>query len=90
MANEIKLDPCPFCGGEVEVVVCDDEGNIHSEEYECDPWSGLSYGLRHMADRNANCPIAEGWDDLLGCYLYDTREEAVAAWNRRAGKEVAQ
>lgn len=25
----IKPKPCPFCGGKVAVVICDDEGNLH-------------------------------------------------------------
>ena len=24
-----ELKPCPFCGGEVSLVLCDDEGNLH-------------------------------------------------------------
>ena len=80
-----ELTPCPFCGGKdvVNIIVCDDEGNIHGElgcEYEQDPWSGLSYALIH-----------QGWGDCLLCtddgvmggVLYDSAEDAADAWNRR-------
>lgn len=29
----IKPKPCPFCGGKVAVVICDDEGNLHDDDY---------------------------------------------------------
>jgi hypothetical protein len=40
MNDELK---CPFCGGKVRILVCDDEGNVHDDDYENDPWSGLSF-----------------------------------------------
>ena len=83
-----KLKPCPFCGSEIHIIVCDDEGNCnHKEDYEENPWSGLGYGLYHdiADDPKEECPIArhEG-EGLLGMFIYDTREEAIEAWNRRA------
>lgn len=83
-ANMLK--PCPFCGGTFRIVVCDDEGNIHDEAYEKDPWSGLGYRLCHETadDPTGECPIA-GYDGegFLGTFIYDTREEAIKACNRR-------
>ena len=81
-----ELKPCPFCKGITHILVCDDEGNIHDEEYEKHPWSGLKYALAHYHEENENCPIATYKNDgvILGVYLYDTKEEAIAAWNRRA------
>ena len=81
-----ELKPCPFCGGEVKLLVSDSEGNIHNEEYEDDPWSGLGYQLAHYHEDNENCPIASYEDDggVIGVFIYDSREEAAAAWNRRA------
>lgn len=81
-----ELKSCPFCGGEVLIVVCDDEGNIHNWDYEDDPWSGLSYCLWHseIEDPTGNCPIAKYEEEgKIGIWLYDTREEAIEAWNRR-------
>lgn len=76
------LKPCPFCGGKARLVVCDSEGNIRDESYEADPYSGLSYAIVHGSDDCCGeCPISTS--DLLP-WLYETREEAAAAWNRRA------
>ena len=83
MKEDPKLKKCPFCGKQsVYIGVCDDEGNYHGRigcEYESDPWSGLSYSLRH-----------EGWGECILCtdgevmggVLFDTAEEAVKTWNR--------
>ena len=77
-----KLKPCPFCGGEARLVVCDSEGNVHDESYEADPYSGLSYAIVHGSDGCCGeCPVSTS--DLLP-WLYETREEAAKAWNRRS------
>ena len=86
MASDLK--PCPFCRSKIRIVVCDGEGNIHDEDYENDPWSGLGYQLYHEItdDPTERCPIAghEG-EGTMGVWIYDTKEEAIDAWNRRAG-----
>lgn len=86
MKNE-KLKPCPFCGGKAEIVCCDDEGNLHNDDYEQDPWSGIGYKIKHSSEENEDCPIAAYQDDgaTIGVLIYDTREEATEYWNRRAG-----
>lgn len=80
---ETKLKPCPFCGGEAKVRVCDDEGNYYPDEYEFDAWSGLSFAIEHTVGNNPDCPIAQYEDMQIGVYLYDEREDAIEAWNRR-------
>ena len=85
---------CPWCKGEVKIVVTDHEGNIkgfigsdEAKEYEADPWSGLAYQLWHDTTMtNGDCPIAHDSCDWigLGCYTYDTVEEAIEAWNGKA------
>ena len=77
------IKPCPFCGGSVDIAILDDEFNIHGEDYEESPYSGLQYGLVHEERHNNRCPIATGQGELLGVWSYDSREEAIEAWNRR-------
>lgn len=73
--TEIKL--CPFCGGRVGIMVSDDEGNLRDEEYEKNPWSGLSYQLSHNAYDNPNCPIASHKEDggIVGVWLMRISKE---------------
>lgn len=80
-----ELKACPFCGGEAKVAVSDDEGNNRDDEYENDPWSGLSFRISHAHEENENCPIAQYKIDgaTVGVYLYDNRSEAIEAWNKR-------
>ena len=87
----MKMEPCPFCGGEAKIGVCDDEGNIKDACYENAPYGGLGFVILHSLQENEGCPIATHADDVckIGCYIYDTREYAAAAWNKRARKEMA-
>ena len=83
--NDLK--PCPFCGGKVSLVLCDDEGNLHDEAYREHPYSGLGFMLHHAHEENPECPIASYECDggiLGGVHIYDTEEQAIEAWNRRA------
>lgn len=81
MAKLIK--PCPFCGGKVKIQIRNAEGNLRDEEYEKDPWSGLTYSIGHYTGDNPNCPIATYKEDIIGVYLYESKNEAIEAWNRR-------
>ena len=89
MPNELK--PCPFCGGAIRIAVCDDEGNTHDADYENNAWSGLGYQLYHdIADvpEDEECPIARlVGEGVMGAWIYDTREEAVEACNRRVDND---
>ena len=55
--NNEKLKPCPFCGGEAEIV----EDRLYSDDY--------------YAGRCKSCAATSIFEF--------TKEEAVAAWNRR-------
>ncbi len=46
-----NLKPCPFYGGKAAIVCCDDEGNIHGDDYENDPWSGITIRRSHGVTR---------------------------------------
>ena len=82
---EYELKPCPFCGGKVSFVLCDDEGNLHDVAYGEHPYSGLGFMLHHAYEENPECPIASYERDggILGVYIYGTEERAAEAWNRR-------
>lgn len=85
-----ELKPCPFCGGKVSIVLCDDEGNLHDEAYRERPYSGIGFMLHHAHEDNPECPIASYECDggiLGGVYIYDTEEKAVEAWNRRVNDD---
>lgn len=80
MSNE----HCPFCGGKIEIGICDSEGNLHGPDYEKAPWSGLEYVLLHDLSMVAGCPIASHDGEILGAYIYSSREAAEDARSRRA------
>ena len=83
MKEELR---CPFCGGKVHIVICDDECNIKDKEYEKDPWSGLGYGLIHKDEDALGediCPITTQENFLIGERTYATREEAIETWNKK-------
>lgn len=80
----LKNKKCPFCGGDVAIHICDDEGNLRSDEYESDPYSGLGFILYHDTNMAKNeCPIAHDKGEHLGVYIYESREEAKRAWSKR-------
>ena len=84
-----NLEPCPFCGIRPKIIVCDGEGNTHREPgYEENPWSGLCYAIEHHVGQSPECPIAtfapeDSIIEYIGTWTYDTREEAIEAWNKR-------
>jgi hypothetical protein len=68
-----------------KILVCDEEGNVKCEDYEEDPWGGLSFALSH--ERNSSddkCPISGfNADEVTAGFLYGTREEAISSWSIR-------
>lgn len=75
----MKLKPCPFCGNRIKIVAT--------------TYGGIGYQLYHDVtdDPTEQCPIAghEG-EGEMGTWIYDTREEAAAAWNRRVGDDLME
>lgn len=81
--NNDLYNYCPFCGSFPKIIVCDDEGNIHSENYINNPYSGIGFMLEHNIEDNPNCPIANHSGEPCGCTIYDTLDEFVNTWNNR-------
>ena len=68
MSDE-RLKPCPFCGGEAEVIF---------EEYSGDHIVNEFYVRCTMFNnRLPNCLV------MPNTITYDSEEEAIDAWNRR-------
>ena len=88
MVSDERLLPCPFCGVVPQILICDDEGNVHEEDgYMDDPWSGLTFAISHHCrqDGAVDCPIATFNldDEILGTRLYYSIDELVETWNSR-------
>lgn len=72
--SELKLLPCPFCGGEAKLKTARESdgqisyGSIYVACLDCRS-TGLSYTTYYNVSSNPE-------------------EEAIAAWNRRAGKDI--
>lgn len=81
-----KLAVCPFCKRKIKIGIFDDEGNLHGNGYEMNPWNGLQFGIMHSHDDSPDCPIVTSEnDEPIGDWLYPSREVLAAAWNTRLG-----
>lgn len=76
------IKPCPFCGKTVKIQLTDAEGNFRDGTYLKNPWSGIGYVITHNVE---DCLIATEDDnyDTVGHCIFDTRDEAIDAWNKR-------
>lgn len=73
-----------FNGGEARIQVTDDKGNLKSESYLEDPYSGVGYVIIHdISNSTDSCLIATNLDEIQGCYIYTSKQEAIDAWNKR-------
>ena len=71
-----KLKLCPFCGGKVSIVLCDDEANLHDETYREHPYSGLGFMLHHAHEENRNVRL-QAMSAMAGfwvVYIFTTRK----------------
>lgn len=90
--EENTAPKCPFCGGDFHIKLCDEEGNPHSDDYLNDPYSGIFYYISHTCydvPKGIECPIAKGdYSESIGCYLYESKEEAIAALKLNNGESL--
>jgi len=68
--TDIKLKPCPFCGGTVSIQLIDPRLYRPSMNH---PFAVVCYA----------CDLLFGYDEDYGG-RFDTENEAIKAWNRRA------
>ena len=85
MGQKLELLPCPFCGGSVQTIRMDSEGNLNPDKYfdEEGAWSGVSYGISHPYAENTECAISTDEEEYIGCHIYDSLEELAKWWNKR-------
>ena len=78
-AMVMGIKPCPFCGGKYTVNLSDcSECFLCADEPPCDGCNLKKYLIVCNMDIGG-CGAASG--------LYDTKEEAIKAWNRRCGDD---
>ena len=84
-----KLKYCPFCRGGFDIVCIDENDNMEEVEYlddypELKREHAYTYGVLHTVMKHPDCPIATVGRKLLGEVEYDTIEEVIDVFNRRA------
>ena len=87
-----ELKPCPFCGGE-KLKIESKKGEIHySKKDGMYPWHNVKYSVRcNSCHARGGVVSAAVPTDRLGEYsnkVYEVREKAVEAWNRRVNDET--
>lgn len=71
---------CRWCGGDIRIQPCDEEGNLKRIFYVEHPYSGLRYVLCHDLDdipKGKHCPIATFKGQILGTRIYRTQTSAI-------------
>lgn len=82
-AHKLDMRKCPFCGCEVGITICDDEGNDKYLDYLDDPYSGIAFKFNHdnggciLTDFNEVSPIYSDENDDFDAAL----DQLVTDWN---------
>jgi hypothetical protein len=81
--SKIELKPCPFCGNKTlkfaVVNNSNDCGNHDTDACPCKDVEQCGFIYVVCVAQKGGCGASSGY--------YDTPEEAVQAWNRRAGEQ---
>lgn len=72
--SEIKLKPCPFCGGEAKLSKFTMRESVKDQH---GIFPGKEYPVCRVVCTSCGTRTAQ----------WDSEEEAIAAWNRRDGNE---
>ena len=67
------LLPCPFCGGDAIIKKVDQFGHVDEDN--------KYFGIINNV---ICCPISHTRDEIMGITLYESEEEAINFWNKRA------
>lgn len=64
-------------------------GNLRSESYLEDPYSGVGYVIIHDISNSTDCcPIATNLDEIQGRYIYTSKQEAIDAWKKELSEDM--
>lgn len=83
VTRESEMRECPFCGCNVGITICDDEGNDKLLDYLDDPYSGIAFKFNHdnggciLCDFNEISPIYSVEDDDFD----EALDKLVSDWN---------
>lgn len=72
-----RLKPCQFCGGEARLQFYEGEKDNEDDS----TWGNPGWIIYHEAEENPDCPISDYAG--IGTWIYETKEDAMEAWNRR-------
>ena len=85
--KKLEVLMCPFCGGELYIQTCDEEGEFQTDEYLKNSDSDVWYCMIHSeidVPNGKECPIAtEFEDESAGEYIYDSKEEMIMAFKNK-------
>ena len=85
--KKAEILTCPFCGGKLHIQTCNEEGEVHTDEYLKNSNANIWYCIIHSEIDVPNwkeCPIAtEFEDEPAGGFIYDSKEEMIMAFKNK-------
>ena len=65
-----QLRKCPFCGCDIGITICDDEGNDKPLDYLDDPYSGIAFKINHD---NGGC-VLRNFNEISPIYSAEVED----------------